>query len=225
MLSGANSTIISPFFILAFVCTTRSRRLFPIIDNAYQGFVKDLDSDAYAARLFADAGIEMMVACSCSKNFGLYNQRIGCLHTLCYSPEIATNVLSQLTGLSRTLVSNCPSYGGRIVETILGDEELKAMWIRDCQEMADRLSAIRVLLHESLTKFGALGNWDHILSQKGMFTFSGLSPSTVEKLQREYHIYMLSNGRISLAGLNTGNVEYFAQSVAAVLRGSSGGDL
>jgi aspartate aminotransferase, cytoplasmic len=205
------------------MCTSfRSRQLFPIIDNAYQGFVKDLVSDAYAARLFADAGVEMMVACSCSKNFGLYNQRIGCLHTLCYSREIATNVLSQLTGLSRTLVSNCPAHGGRIVQTILEDEELKAMWVRECQEMADRLSAIRILLHECLTKCGgsgAPGNWDHILTQKGMFTFSGLSPSAVEKLQREYRIYMLSNGRISLAGLNTHNVEYFAQSVSAVLRG------
>ncbi|CAE7825968.1 ASP1 [Symbiodinium microadriaticum] len=160
----------------------------------------------------------MMVACSCSKNFGLYNERAGCLHTLCESPHVAGNVLSQLTALSRTLISNCPAHGARIVATILGDQELKHMWEQECAEMADRLSAIRLLLFDCMIKYDVPGNWEHIVAQRGMFTFSGIPPWAVERLQQEHHIYMLSNGRISLAGLNTHNVEYFAQSVATVLR-------
>jgi aspartate/tyrosine/aromatic aminotransferase len=133
------------------------RRLFPLMDNAYQGFFRGLQEDAYAARLFAAAGVEMLLACSFSKNFGLYGERVGCLHVLSADASAGTAILSHLTALSRTLHSNCPSYGARVVATILGDEELRAQWQGECAGMAGRLNAMRKQMHALLLEHNTPG--------------------------------------------------------------------
>jgi aspartate aminotransferase, cytoplasmic len=158
------------------------------------------------------------VACSCSKNFGLYAQRAGCLHVLSPDSDISTRVLSQLKAISRTLVSNCPAHGARIVSLILNNPKLKELWINECQGMCNRLNSVRTSLHGYLTQHHVPGNWDHILTQRGMFSFTGLSREAIALLQKEHHVYMLDNGRISLAGLNSSNVERFAVSIGEVLR-------
>ncbi len=126
--------------------------------------------------------------------------------------------MSQLKGLSRTLVSNCPAHGARIVATILNDPSLKSLWVRECAEMCQRLNTVRTTLHSLLVQYAPSCQWDHLLTQRGMFSFTGISPELIALLQRDYHIYMLDNGRISLAGLNTGNIERFAQAVGQVIK-------
>lgn len=190
----------------------------PFIDNAYQGFANNIHTDAYAVRLFVDAHIDTLVACSCSKNFGLYGQRAGCLHVLSENADSSARVLSQLKGISRTLVSNCPAHGARIVATILNDPRLKAQWISECQSMCDRLNSVRTTLHSYLLQHNVPGSWDHILTQRGMFSFTGLSREVIAVLQKEHHVYMLDNGRISLAGLNSSNVERFAILIGEAIR-------
>jgi aspartate/tyrosine/aromatic aminotransferase len=135
----------------------KERHLFTLMDNAYQGFFRGLQEDAYAARLFANAGVEMLLACSYSKNFGLYGERVGCLHVLSAESSAGPAILSHLTALSRTLHSNCPSYGARIVAIILGDKELKAEWVRECDMMAGRLNSVRAQLHSLLVELKTPG--------------------------------------------------------------------
>lgn len=195
----------------------RAQKLIPFIDNAYQGFANDIETDAYSVRLFASSNIDFLVASSCSKNFGLYGQRAGCLHVVSQDSDSTLRVLSQLKGLSRTLVSNCPAHGARIVALILNDPILKLQWKNECQEMCNRLNFIRTRLFELLVENNVPGNWNHLLLQRGMFSFTGLSKSVIEKLQQDHHIYMLDNGRISLAGLNTSNIERFVQAIKTVI--------
>jgi aspartate aminotransferase, cytoplasmic len=203
---------------LSLSLSNRERKVIPFIDNAYQGFANDLESDAYAARLFADAQIDTLVACSCSKNFGLYGQRAGCLHVLSQDSDTSERVLSQLKGISRTLVSNCPAHGARIVSQILNDPKLKELWVSECQGMCNRLNLVRTTLHSALLQNNIPGNWDHLLTQRGMFSFTGLSREVIVILQRDHHVYMLDNGRISLAGLNSSNIERFANCIGEAMR-------
>lgn len=135
------------------------KRLLPLMDNAYQGFFRGLQEDAYAAHLFAAAGVEMLLACSFSKNFGLYGERVGCLHVLSANASAGPAILSNLTALTRTLHSNCPSYGARIVTTILGDADLKARWMQECAMMANRLNTMRAQMHALLLEHKTPGNY------------------------------------------------------------------
>lgn len=189
------------------------RHLLPFMDNAYQGFFRGLQEDAYAARLFAAAGVEMLLACSFSKNFGLYGERVGCLHVLSADASAGPAILSNLTALSRTLHSNCPSYGARIVAAILSDVELKKKWMQECAMMANRLNTMRAQMHALLLELKTPGNWDHVAAQGGMFSLTGLRPAVISRLQTHHHVYMLTTGRISLAGLNTGNISRFVAAV------------
>jgi aspartate aminotransferase, cytoplasmic len=211
------SLCLSLSLLASLTLSNRERRVIPFIDNAYQGFANDIESDAFAARLFADAQIDTLVACSCSKNFGLYGQRAGCLHVLSQNSDASGRVLSQLKGISRTLVSNCPAHGARIVSLILNDPKLKELWVSECQGMCNRLNHVRTTLHSSLVQ-NVPGNWDHLLIQRGMFSFTGLSREVIAVLQRDHHVYMLDNGRISLAGLNSSNIERFALCIGEAMR-------
>ena len=197
------------------------RQLFPLFDAAYQGFVSgDPNIDAFPVRLFASSSSsakEMMVACSYAKNFGLYADRIGALHVTASSPEVFPKIASQLRVISRVLYSTCPVHGARIVATILNEEARKAQWLSECKAMADRLNGVRTSLYDSLVEFKVKGTWDHVRKQRGMFSYTGLTSEVVLKLRADYHIYLLENGRISLAGLNSSNTRYFAQALAAIL--------
>lgn len=201
----------------------RAKRHFPFFDCAYQGFASgDLDRDASAIRLFADAGFELVVAQSFAKNFGLYGERAGCLHFVAApgpaAGDVTSRVASQLAILQRSEISNPPIYGARVASTVLNDAALFAEWQDNLQTMSGRIIAMRTALRSRLEALGTPGEWNHITDQIGMFSFTGLSEARVARLREEFHVYMTKNGRISMAGLNTGNVEYFAKAVDKVVR-------
>lgn len=202
----------------AILGVVQARRLLPFFDNAYQGFVSgDPIIDAYAVRLFAAAGLEMLVACSFSKNFGLYGERIGALHVVVSSAVEVPRIATVVRALARPMYSTCPSQGARIVAHVLSDPQRTAEWHKQCADMAHRLTTIRHVLHDKLLQRNVKGTWEHILAQRGMFSFSGIPVDAIGKLKKEHHIYFLNDGRISLAGLNMHNVDRFVDAVAVVL--------
>lgn len=196
----------------------QEKGLLPWFDNAYQGFVSgDPTEDAFAVRLFVESGLETIVACSFAKNFGLYGERCGSLHFVARSASALPPIASQLRVISRVLYSTCPAQGARIVALILGDPTRRAQWLTDCRAMAERLNGVRKLLFDTLVRLNVKGEWRHVIEQRGMFSYTGISAPTVARLKQDYHIYMLGNGRISLAGLNAGNCDQFVSALADIL--------
>ena len=196
-----------------------AKNLYVVFDCAYQGFASgDMEGDAWAIRYFAEQGHTLSLAQSFAKNFGLYGERCGCASIVCESAEEKTRVTSQLKKAARTLWSNPPLYGARVVQIVLGNPELKAEWYKECGEMAHRIIDMRRLLVENLKKNGSTKDWSHITSQIGMFAFTGLTKEQVLKVRSEYHIYLTDNGRISMAGVNTHNVEYIAKAFHEVTK-------
>lgn len=202
----------------------RSRKHFPFFDTAYQGFASgDLDRDAGSIRYFVEQGFELLVAQSFAKNFGLYGERAGCFHFVTAptgpsAQETVKRVASQLAILQRSEISNPPIYGARVASTVLNDEKLFAEWKENLQTMSGRIITMRKALRSKLEELDTPGQWNHITEQIGMFSFTGLSETQVQKLREDSHVYMTKNGRISMAGLNTRNVEYFAKAVDKVVR-------
>ncbi|GAB7348196.1 hypothetical protein MBLNU459_g6200t1 [Dothideomycetes sp. NU459] len=199
---------------------------FPFFDCAYQGFASgDLNKDAWAIRYFVDQGFEMLVAQSYAKNFGLYGERAGCFHFVTGpasdAKETAGRVGSQLAILQRSEISNPPAYGARIASLILNEKTLFAEWEANLREMSGRIISMRKALKEKLDQMGTPGTWNHITDQIGMFSFTGLTEKQVLKIREDAHVYMTKNGRISMAGLNTHNVEYFAKALDKVVRETS----
>ncbi|KAL1325353.1 hypothetical protein HN51_035416 [Arachis hypogaea] len=192
---------------------------FPFFDMAYQGFASgDPERDAKAIRIFLEDGHLIGLAQSYAKNMGLYGQRVGCLSVLCEDEKQAVAVKSQLQLLARPMYSNPPVHGALIVSTVLGDPELKNLWLKEVKVMADRIIGMRATLRENLEKLGSPLPWQHITNQIGMFCYSGLTPEQVDRMTSEFHIYMTRNGRISMAGLNTGNVGYVANAIHEVTK-------
>jgi len=190
-------------------------------DCAYQGFASgSLDNDAWAVREFVRRKVPMLVCQSFAKNAGLYGERVGALHVVATTPEEATRVKSQLSVLERSEISNPPAHGARLVALILNNPDLFEEWKRDIQTMAGRIIDMRKELFRLLTEeFKTPGNWDHILNQIGMFSFTGINQEQSKALTEKAHVYLTTNGRISMAGLNTKNVRYFAESLDKVVRG------
>lgn len=196
----------------------KRRHLLPFFDSAYQGFVSgDPTLDAFAVRLFVESGLELLVAASFSKNFGLYGERLGALHVVVPRAEEVPRVASICRALARPLYSTCPTHGARIVAHILSDPKLSQEWLNECNGMAQRLLSVRSLLYEKLKEKNVRGNWEHIVKQKGMFSFSGIRGENVERLKKDHHIYFLSDGRISLSGLNQHNIDRFVDALKDVL--------
>ena len=186
-------------------------------DCAYQGFASgDATRDAHAIRQFVADGHPIMLSQSYAKNFGLYGERIGALSVVCADADEKARVESQLKILVRPMYSNPPVYGARIVAEVLGDPALRAQWTAECKAMADRIIEMRAALRSQLGAAGSKREWSHITSQIGMFAFTGLTEPEVLELRSKYHIYLTNDGRISMAGVTTGNVEYLASSIAAV---------
>ncbi|KAK0496151.1 aspartate aminotransferase [Armillaria luteobubalina] len=194
---------------------------YAFFDAAYQGFATgDLDNDAWAIREFSRRGIAMLVCQSFSKNAGLYGERVGALHIVSKDEETAKNVKSQLSVLTRVEFSTPPAYGAKLVNLILNDAALFEEWRRNIRTMVGRLIGVRKELHRLLTEeLKTPGNWDHVVNQIGMFSFTGITEAQCQRLIDEYHLYLAKNGRISLAGLNGKNIKYFAQSLDEVVRG------
>ncbi|KAL3447311.1 pyridoxal phosphate-dependent transferase [Aspergillus insuetus] len=196
----------------------KERRLFPLFDAAYLGFNSgDYDKDAWAVRYFVlELGLEAAICLSFAKNMGLYGERVGALILGTPDEKSAANTQSVLESLQRSVISNPPAFGARTAETVLSDDELRGIWFEDLKTMSGRIQEMRRVLYEGLTQYSC-GNWDHLIRQSGMFGFLGLSPNVVRILKEEYHIYMAGNSRVSIAGLNTKNVDYVARSIAEVL--------
>jgi aspartate aminotransferase len=198
----------------------KTKKLVPLIDNAYQGYASgDLAKDGLAQELFAKSGLEYFIAQSFAKNFGLYGERIGYIHVKCETKEVAAAVLSQLKIVVRQLYSSPPRHGAAIANKILSDPTLKAQWLAELKLMSDRIVEMRTALRTAIEKNGTPGTWNHVTDQIGMFTFTGLPPAQVERMVNEFSIYMTGDGRISLAGLNPGNVQYVADSIDKVVTG------
>ncbi|XP_030927390.1 aspartate aminotransferase, mitochondrial-like isoform X1 [Quercus lobata] len=192
---------------------------FPFFDVAYQGFASgDLDMDAQAIRIFLEDGHLVGCAQSFAKNMGLYGHRVGCLSVLCADAKQAVAVKSQLQQIARAMYSNPPIHGLLLVSTILSDPETKALWVKEVKVMANRIQQMRSTLRESLEKLASPLNWEHITNQVGMFCFSGLSADQVDRLVREFHIYLTRDGRMSMAGVTTSNVSYLANAIHEVTR-------
>jgi len=187
-------------------------------DSAYQGFATgDLDEDAYSIRLFASMNLEFLCAQSFAKNMGLYGERVGNLLIVTANAEIAEKVKSQTKRIVRGMVSNCPAYGARICAKILNNPELFAEWDENIKVMANRIKLMRRTLYDSLKAKNTPGNWDHILNQIGMFTFTGLTQKQCESLMNDHHVYLTTNGRISMPGLTNKNIAYVSDKIHLVV--------
>ncbi|EGG17697.1 aspartate aminotransferase [Cavenderia fasciculata] len=187
----------------------------PFMDCAYQGYASgDLDKDAYSARLFFNRGFEMFSAQSFSKNFGLYGERAGALTIITKSEAVIPKMLSQLKMDIRAMYSSPPTHGARIVATVLQDPKLTTLWVDELKLMSGRIMRVRQELYDALVARKVPGDWRHIVQQIGMFTYTGLSTAQVEFIVKKYHIYLLASGRVSVAGLNSKSVPYFADAIA-----------
>lgn len=201
----------------------RAGNHFPFFDCAYQGFASgDLAKDAWAVRYFVGEGFELCVAQSYAKNFGLYGERAGAFHFVAGpgsdAQDTATRIASQLAILQRSEISNPPAYGARIASLILNDDTLFKEWERDLRTMSGRIVEMRKALQAHLEDLKTPGTWNHITSQIGMFSYTGLNEKQVGILRDKWHIYMTKNGRISMAGLNTHNVQYVAEAISATVK-------
>ena len=193
----------------------KERNLVPLLDIAYQGLGDGLDEDGYAPRLFADEGVAALVAASSSKNFALYGQRAGALHVLTRSNEEKRTVESILKSLVRSTYSNPPKFAGSVVAEVLTDPELEARWRKEVDEMRERMVLMRRLFAEAGERHGV--DLSFVVGQKGMFSFTGFTKEMMTELREKYAVYGVANGRICVAGLNRGNVEYAAEAFAKVL--------
>ena len=189
----------------------------PFIDLAYQGFGRGLDEDAYGVRYMAEHLPELLVASSCSKNFGLYRERVGSLSVLCDNPAQADASLTHINNVVRGNYSMPPSHGGAIVGEILGDSALRQSWEDELTTMRSRINQLRVLLVVKLNGQGVDTDFSFIAKQHGMFSFLGLSGTQVDQLREQFGIYMVGSSRVNIAGISQANIDYLAQSIAAVL--------
>ncbi|KAJ5633233.1 hypothetical protein N7490_009572 [Penicillium lividum] len=202
----------------------RRKKLFVVFDSAYQGFATgDIDGDAWAVRHFMDnvSTFEthpgLCVAQSFSKNFGLYGERVGALHLVVPRDFSARGALSELSAIARAEYSNPPRFGSRIVETILEDGELTEQWKMDLETMSSRIRSMRREMRQRL-EMETGKDWAHFEKQIGMFSYTGLRKEQVCRLRDEFHVYLLPSGRMSLCGLNDGNVQYVAYAIGQVIK-------
>ncbi len=189
----------------------------PFIDIAYQGFGEGLEADAYGLRLMAESVPEMIIAQSCSKNFGLYRERAGSISIIAADPAKADATFSNALSLVRGNYSMPPAHGPAIVEIILNNAELNQEWQTELNQMCQRMNNLRNLLVDKLAEYGASQGFDHIRQQKGMFSFLGINQQQVQRLIKERSVYMVDSSRINIAGISKANVDYLAESICSVL--------
>lgn len=190
---------------------------YAFFDMAYQGFASgDTDKDAFPIRHFVKEGHNICLAQSFAKNMGLYGERVGAFSIVTESAEEKSRVDSQVKILVRPLYSNPPVHGARVAATILNDKALNQQWLGEVKGMADRIIKMRALLKENLEALGSKHDWSHITSQIGMFAYTGLTPEQMATLAKEHSVYATKDGRISVAGITTGNVKRLAEAIYAV---------
>lgn len=195
----------------------KARNLIPFLDIAYQGFGAGMEDDAYAIRAIASAGLPMLVSNSFSKIFSLYGERVGGLSIVCDDAETAGRVLGQLKATVRRNYSSPPNFGAQVVAAVLNDPALKASWLAEVEAMRTRILAMRQTLVDALKEAVPGKNFDYLLKQRGMFSYTGLSAAQVDRLREEFGVYLIASGRMCVAGLNSRNVQRVAQAFAAVM--------
>ncbi|PML10455.1 aromatic amino acid aminotransferase [Vibrio breoganii] len=193
------------------------KKLIPLFDFAYQGFAKGVEEDAAGLRAFAEQNSEILVASSFSKNFGLYNERVGAFTLVAANAEVAQTAFSQVKGIIRSIYSNPPAHGSAVVTHILNNAELRSEWEAEVKEMRDRIQEMRTLFVETLKAQGVSRDFSFIERQNGMFSFSGLTKDQVTRLKDEFAIYIVGSGRISVAGMTKDNMLPLCKGIAAVL--------
>ncbi|WP_299018164.1 amino acid aminotransferase [uncultured Photobacterium sp.] len=200
---------------LADLCV--EKQLLPMFDFAYQGFAKGVEEDAKGLRIFAEQCEELLIASSFSKNFGLYNERVGAFTLVAKNAEQATTAFSQVKTIARVIYSNPPAHGAAIVTEILNNAELRAEWEQEVADMRDRIQEMRTLFVQTLKDLGVEADFSFIERQNGMFSFSGLNKEQVNRLKEEFGIYIVGSGRISVAGMTKANMQPLCKGIAAVL--------
>ncbi|CAM3929859.1 amino acid aminotransferase [Avibacterium endocarditidis] len=189
----------------------------PLFDFAYQGLANGLEEDAFGLRTFAANHKELLIASSYSKNFGLYNERVGAFTLVAETAEIAATALTQVKSIIRTLYSNPASHGASTVAIVLADPTLREEWTSELAEMRNRIKEMRHQFVELLREYGAQQDFSFIEQQNGMFSFSGLTPEQVDRLKEEFAIYAVRSGRINVAGITEDNIRYLCESIVKVL--------
>lgn len=185
----------------------KEHEAFPFFDFAYQGLGSGLEKDAEAVRIFAKEGLEMAIAYSCSKNFSMYCQRVGALFIVTKTPAEKQRVKNQVRRIIRALYSNPPAHGALVVLEILKKEELKKLWIQDLEGIRSRIQKMREMLIQKLSHKAGSIDWSYLKEHKGMFSFIDMDKSQVQRMIEEFAIYMTDNGRISIPGLTTQNID------------------
>jgi aspartate aminotransferase len=196
----------------------KQRALLPYIDMAYQGLGAGVAEDAFGPRLFSAELPEVLIAVSCSKNFGLYRERTGALHVVSESSTAADAALSQLVRVARGIYSMPPDHGAAIVHEILSDNALRQSWVEELSGMRTRIQGLRNELVKRLAAAYPERSFGYIATQRGMFSYLGIDTPQVHELREKHHVYMTDDSRINIAGLSTENLGYFAEAVAQVLR-------
>ena len=203
----------------ALVPVIRERSLLPFLDLAYQGYGDGIEEDAFAPRLLADEGLPFLIANSFSKSMSLYGERCGALSVVCPDAGQAARVLGQMKFMIRRNYSNPPMHGGQVVAKVLTDPALRAMWEGEVAQMRERIQGMRRQLHDVLAARLPGRDFSYFLTQRGMFSYTGLTAGQADRLKDEFGVYILRSGRMCVAGLNTRNVETTAAAMAAVLGG------
>ncbi|KQW65134.1 MULTISPECIES: aromatic amino acid transaminase [unclassified Methylibium] len=199
------------------IAAVKARGLVPFLDMAYQGFGSGLAEDGAVVQQFLASGLDFFVSTSFSKSFSLYGERVGALSVVCASKEEASRVLSQLKIVIRTNYSNPPTHGASVVATVLTTPALRAQWEEELAGMRQRIKAMRVALVEKLQAAGVKGDLSYIITQQGMFSYSGLNAAQMQRLRGEFGIYGVDSGRICVAALNRHNLDAVAKAIAAVI--------
>jgi len=194
-----------------------ARGIVPFLDLAYQGLAEGLEEDAYGVRVMAERLDEVVVVASCSKNLGLYRERVGMASIVSKDAEQARAAQSNLGNVARGIYSMPPDHGAAITACVLQDDELRALWINELGQMRERLNDLRRLLVDKLEQRNAPRDYSFIANERGMFSFLGISREQVIRLREEFHVYMVESSRINVAGINQSNVDYVADAIVAVL--------
>lgn len=194
------------------------KNLIPFMDIAYQGFGDGLEEDAYAIRAMVAAGVSFFVSNSFSKNLSFYGERCGGLSVICQDAEEASRVLGQMKATVRRNYSS-PHPRRPIAAAVMSQPELHAMWVGEVTEMRTRIKAMRQKLYEVLSAKVPGRDFSYFISQRGMFSYTGFTPEQVDRLREEFAVYLVRSGRMCVAGLNSRNVDYVADAMAAVLKG------
>jgi aspartate aminotransferase len=195
------------------------RGILPFIDLAYQGLSEGLEEDAYGVRLMTERLPEVVLVTSCSKNFGLYRERVGAVSVVSRTKAERDAVFSNLSNVARSIYSMPPDHGAAIVERVLHTPQLRSLWEKELAEMRLRLSGLRKLFVDELAARKVPVDFSFIANEHGMFSFLGMKREQVVRLREQFHVYMVESSRINFAGINKKNVDHVADSIAAVLKG------